>query len=311
MRKDKIVVILGPTATGKTRLGVKMAGLFNGEIVSADSRQVYRTMNIGTGKDLSEYTTRSAGGYCSIPYHMIDVSNPDELFNLAIYQKQAIAAINEIIKRGKLPILVGGTGLYIQALVDGYTLSEVEPNHKLRGNLEKMNSINLFNLLVQTNPEIGNNLNESDKKNKRRLIRYIELGNDKKLNNAKQDKSPRYEALIIGMKFEREVINKRIKKRLTERLEKEDMVDEVLQLHKQLKSWTKVELFGLEYKYIAFFLQNKINYDEMKELLLIAIRQYAKKQMTWFRRWEKQGAKIEWLGEPKEAGLLVSKFIAN
>jgi len=304
--KSKIIVILGPTASGKTGLAVKLAREFNGEIISADSRQVYKGMDIGTGKDLDEYG--------DVPYHLIDVVKPNTKFNLAKYQKLAFISIEDILNRGKLPIIAGGTGLYSQAVVDGYNLSKAKPDKKLREKLEKLDVEKLFEKLEKINSKFANKLHESDKKNKRRLIRYVEVVDSRLRGNDAGEKceNPDYEFLLIGLTWTRKVLLERIYKRLIERLEKEGMIDEIKNLHKQGVSWKRFESFGLEYKYISLYLRKKLTYNEMVEKTNIAIRQFAKKQMNWYRRWEKQGAKIYWV--KKTAGnknfcFLVKKFL--
>ncbi len=326
MNNNKIIVILGPTASGKTGLGVKLAYKFNGEIVSADSRQVYKGMDIGTGKDLDEYVISSKFKVQSsklrlknrdkeivkIPYHLIDVVSPKTQFSLAKYQKLAYKAIDDILRRGKLPILVGGTGLYLQAVVDGYNLSRVKPDKALRAKLEKKSADRLFAMLKKLNPAAADKLNESDRKNKRRLIRHIEIWKTQISANFKQTDANKisYDFLVLGSVRPSEILHKRIYKRLIERLEKEDMIREVEKLHKQGVSWKRLESFGLEYKYVSLYLQKKLTYDEMVEKLFIAIRQFAKKQMSWFRRWERQERKIYWIKNRGEAERLARKFIA-
>jgi len=311
---SKIVVILGPTSSGKTALAVRLAAKFNGEIISADSRQVYRGMDIGTGKDLGEYTIKKRGGKIIIPYHLIDVADPKKYFDLAKYQKLANKAIEDIVKRGKLPIIAGGTGLYLQALVDGYSLPKAKPDRKLRRELEKMEAGQLFSKLKKINPKFALKINESDRKNKRRLIRYIEVSKLPKISE-KPRPSPealllkKYEFFILGIKVPKEILDQRIEKRLFSRLEKEGMVAEVEQLRDQGVSHKRLLNFGLEYKHIALYLRDKLEYDEMKEKLLQAIKKYARKQMAWFRRWERQGKKINWIEDRKEAEKLVEKFI--
>lgn len=296
---NKILVILGPTASGKTKLAVELAEKFNGEIVSADSRQVYRGMDIGTGKDLSEY---------SVPYHLINVVSPKIRFDLAKYQEAAFKAIDGILKRGKLPILAGGSGLYLQAVIDNYRLSDIKSDLVLRKKLDKLNVLELFNKLKKLAPKIAVKLNQSDKNNKRRLIRYLEiLGQDKNFKSRAGKK--KYQALLIGVNISREVLQQRILKRLLERLEKQDMIGEIKKLRKRGLSWKKLEEFGLEYRFIALYLQNKFSYDEMVKKLNIAIYQFAKRQLTWFKRWEKQGAKINWLKDDKKIKKLVKTFL--
>ncbi len=336
MKNDKkIVVISGTTASGKTKLAVKLARQFNGEIVSADSRQVYKGMDVGTGKDLGDYrleiqnpksqiTNKSKiqnhklqinpkfktqrYKIVNIAHHLIDIVSPNTEFNLAKYQKSAYRAIDDILARGKLPIIAGGTGLYIQAIVDGYELSGGKPDKKSRAKLEKMPVDKLLAMLKKLDIKTAESLNESDRKNKRRLIRRIEI--IKSPNKVERPQiTPKYEALLIGLTHPMDVLEKRISKRLIERLEKENMATEVKRLHKQGISWKRLEGFGLEYKYVSLYLRGKLSYDEMVEQLRIAIRQFAKRQMNWFRRWEKQGRKIYWVNHNADARQLVKKFL--
>ena len=295
----KIIVILGPTASGKTKLAVELAEKFNGEIVSADSRQVYRGMDIGTGKDLAEY---------SVPYHLIDVVNPKLRFDLAQYQKLAFAAIDDILGRGKLPILAGGSGLYLQAVIDNYKLSDAKKDLALRKKLEKLNAGELFKKLEKLSPNLAVKLNQSDKNNKRRLIRYLEiLEQDKNFKSRKGQK--KYEALLIGLSYSGEILKQRIFKRLMDRLKEQNMIGEVENLRAKGLSWKRLEEFGLEYKFISLYLQGKLQYEEMVEKLNLAIFQFAKRQLTWFKRWEKQGANINWVKDNKKIEKLVKDYL--
>ena len=295
----KIIVILGTTASGKTKLAVELAVRFNGEIVSADSRQVYLGMDIGTGKDLAEYT---------VPYHLINVASPKARFDLAQYQKMAFAAIDDILKRGRLPILVGGSGLYLQAVVDNYKLSDIKSNLALRKKLEKLSTEALFNNFKKLAPKMAAKLNQSDKNNKRRLIRYLEIMEQDENFKSRAGRR-KYQALLIGVKFGNDILKQRIFKRLLERLKEQNMIGEVENLHARGLSWKKLEEFGLEYKFIALYLEGKLQYEEMAEKLNIAIYQFAKRQLTWFKRWEKQGAKINWLRDSKKIEKLVKGFL--
>jgi tRNA dimethylallyltransferase len=311
INKDKIVVILGTTASGKTKLAVKLAYRFNGEIVSADSRQVYKGMDVGTGKDLKEYKIKSKivnrkSQITKIPYHLIDVVSPKTEFNLAKYQKLAHKAIDDILARGKLPIITGGTGLYIQAIIDGYKLSPVKPDKELREKLEKMTIDRLFAMLKKVDPKTAKKINESDRRNKRRLIRYIEINADQRGPRRGPTRTENmYNFLLIGVTYPKEILWKRIYERLVERLEKENMIGEVKRLHRQGVSWKRLEGFGLEYKYISLYLRKKLTYDEMVEKLNIAIRQFAKRQMTWFKR----DKRIHWVKSKSEAEKLVNRFL--
>ena len=285
--KNKLVVILGPTSAGKTGLAVKLAKEFNGEIISADSRQVYKDMDIGTGKDLAEYGR--------LPYHLIDVASPKSQFSLAKYQKLAYKAIDNIIKRGKIPFLVGGTGLYLQSIIDGYVLNKNKPDLKLR---KKLSNKTIKQLQYQIK-KLNIKLNDSDFNNKRRLIRIIE-----KSKPNKQLKKPKYDCLQMGLTFKKEKLDKRIDQRLLHRLEKENMVGEVKKLHKNGVSWKRLDEFGLEYRFIAKYLQKKLTYNEMVEKLETASHQFAKKQMTWFKR----DKRINWIKNYSQAKKLITQF---
>lgn len=327
-KSKKVIVILGPTASGKTGLAVKLAAEFNGEIVSADSRQVYRGMDIGTGKDLAEYSAKlkvksqnntksNKDVYAEaeklkvvdIPHHLIDVVDPNEQYDLANYQLHAEAAIEDIISRGKLPILVGGSGLYLQAVVDGYQLSSTEANEKLREELEGVSAVELFTRLKKINSALADKLNASDKHNPRRLVRYLEVAAAGKTERDERPSQGKFECLLIGLEWPKEVLDERIERRLKERLEKEGMVEEVRQLHEGGVSWQRLESFGLEYRYVSRYLKRELNYEEMFKRLFIAIKQFSKKQLTWFRRWERQGKVIHWLNGREEAELLIREFI--
>lgn len=302
--KPKIIVVLGTTASGKTSLGVKLAAKYNGEIISADSRQVFKGMDVGTGKDLIEYQV----GCQKIPYHLIDIVTPNTEFNLAKYQKLANLAIKDILSRGKLPIIVGGTGLYLQAIIDGYKLTKGTPNLKRRAELDAMSVLDLFKLVEKLSPEFAHNLNNSDKNNPRRLIRYVEIMEQgQSLTPVK--KQSKYDFILLGLAWPDDVLRERIMARLISRLEKENMVGEVENLQADGVSWQRLNSFGLEYRFIAYYLQGKMEYDEMIEKLGIAIYRFAKRQKTWFKRWEQQGRKIEWIKDLDEAERLIKKFL--
>lgn len=298
-------MILGPTASGKTKLAVDLARQFDGEIISADSRQVYTGMDIGTGKDLSEYG--------EVPYHLIDVADPKSQYTLADFKKAADAAIASIVARGKLPMLVGGSGLYLQAVVDNYLLeNDGGVNIELREMLEQLTSDELFAKLQLNNKAFADKLNNSDKNNKRRLIRYLEINSEPRAKEAVQG-GAKYNSLIIGLIPDKELMQEKIHRRLIERLEKEDMVVEIEGLRRGGVSDKRLKDFGLEYKFITQYLGDVISYDVMVERLFIAIKQFAKRQLSWFRRWERQGVKIAWL-EPTEAikaRSLIKDFLTN
>jgi tRNA dimethylallyltransferase len=307
-KKPHVLVILGPTASGKTSLAVKLAYELKGEIISADSRQVYCGMDIGTGKDLKEYIIKGK----KIPYHLIDVVNPNEEFNLAKYQTLTNQAIKDILSRGKLPIIVGGTGLYLQAVIDGYQLIAVKPDFKKRQELEVMSVDELYNKLEKIKPEFAHKLNNSDKNNPRRLVRYLEISEQAKTSNEIEKpakKSVPYDFLILGLQPDDTEMRARIIKRVKDRLDNEDMIAEVERLIDEGVSLARLNSFGLEYRHIAWYLEDKIDYDEMVEKLGLAIYRFAKRQKTWFRRWEKQGRKINWVDDIKEAKKIINEWL--
>lgn len=288
---NKLIVILGPTASGKTDLSIKLAKKFNGEIVSADSRQVYKGMNIGTGK----ITKKEMAG---IPHYLLDVISPNTRFDVAKYRKKALKAISAIQKRNKLPFLVGGTGFYIQAIVDGLIFPEVKPNWKLRSQLEKQDTKTLLRKLIKIDPERAKTI---EKNNRRRLIRAIEIVLKTKRPVPKLKKQPlNSDVLILGVKKDRKELSSLIHKRLLKRL-KNGMVAEVKKLKQSGVSWKRLEEFGLEYRYIALYLQNKITKDEMIERLQKEIEHYAKRQMTWFKR----DKRIHWINNSRKAKKLI------
>ncbi len=282
MKKDMeipVLVIVGPTASGKTSLAIKIAKERNGEVISADSRQVYKGLNIGTGK----VTPKEMSG---IKHHLIDVADPKKVFSVSDFQKLGEQAILDIHNRGKLPIIAGGTGFYIQALVDGLLLPKVPPNKALRTKLEGMT---LEKLLIHLKKLDADRYKTIDKKNPVRIIRAIEIASALgKVPKLKQKN--KYDAQFIGIAIEPEKLKRNIHDRLIARM-KSGMVDEVRKLHDYGLSWKRMEALGLEYRYIARFLQGKLSEREMLEQLETAINQYAKRQMTWFKR----DKRIEWV----------------
>ena len=288
--KPKVLVILGTTSAGKTSLGVKLAARLGGEIISADSRQVYKGLDIGTGKDLAEYKS----GRKNISYHLIDVASPKTQFDLAKYQKLSFQAIDDILRRGKLPIIVGGSGLYLQALVDNYNLAGVRPPSANRKNREKLSAARLFALIAKKKPDFAARLNNSDRNNARRLVRYLEIIAAGGLEKVGRRESS-YDFLLLGLNLPNALLRTRIVGRLLDRLEKEGLVAEVKHLNEQGVSWERLQSFGLEYRFVSRHLLGELSYQEMVEKLSIALYRFAKRQKTWFRRWEKQGAKIYWV----------------
>ena len=272
--KPKIYVIIGPTASGKTSYSIKLAKKLGGEVISADSRQVYKGLDIGSGK----ITKKEMAG---IPHHLLDVASPKRIFTVSDYKKLADKKIEEIIARNKTPIIVGGTGFYIQAIVDNLVLPEVEPNKKLRKNLSKKTPAELFEILQKLDKRRAK---EIDKNNPVRLIRAIEIAKALgKVPKLKKTKGAIYDFEIIGIKTNQEKLNKKIYQRLIKRLRR-GMIAEVRKLYERGVSWKRLEELGLEYRYIALFLQNKITKLEMTEQLYRQIIKYSKRQLTWFKR---------------------------
>ena len=290
-----LLTILGPTATGKTQLAVQLAHKLNGEIISADSRQVYRGMDIGTGKDLGEYKLNGK----SIPYHLIDIVDPVEEYNVAQFQKDFQKVSMDIRKLEKLPILCGGTGFYVKAVLLDFQLSKTEPNKQLRQKLENWKLEDLINELETISPGASAN---TPVDTKRRVIRAIEVAKNRRQkigdrdNEIQNPKSKIQNPIVLGVNYPREVIREQITTRLHYRLEN-GMIEEVELLLKNGVTHERLDRFGLEYRFISHYLQGQLSRDEMAEKLNTAIHQFAKKQMTFFRNMEKNGIKIHWIPE--------------
>lgn len=282
-----LIVILGPTASGKTRLAAKLAGELGSEIISADSRQVYRGMDIGTGKDLAEYVVDGI----SVPYHLIDIVDPSHEFSVFEYQRRFFECFSEISGRGILPIMVGGSGLYIESVLKGYRMLEVPPNVSLRKELETENMETLAGRLLGLNPAIHNT---TDLKDRKRLVRAIEIALHSRDHDSEEVPIPLIKPQVIGVRWNRGILRQRITERLKERFDM-GMVGEVERLHASGVSWEKLNFFGLEYRYIGLYLQERLNYNEMFQKLNTRIHQFAKRQETWFRRMERQGITIHWV----------------
>ena len=293
----KMITILGPTASGKTPVAARLAAEIGGEVISADSRQVYRRMDIGTGKDLGEYVVRSqeSGVSRQIPYHLIDIREPGTKYNLFEYQQDFFDVYEDIRSRGAVPILCGGTGLYIEAVLKGYHLSPVPQNQALRDRLEGKSLAELTEMLTALKVKTGSNMhNTTDVDSCQRAIRAIEIEAYNLEHPTPRRELPPVDSLIIGINIDRELRREKITRRLKARLE-EGMVDEVKALLDEGIPAEDLIYYGLEYKFLTEYLTGQLSYDEMFSRLEIAIHQFAKRQMTWFRGMERRGFKINWI----------------
>ncbi len=290
--KPKIIAIVGQTATGKSDLAVHLAKMCNppagGEVVSTDSRQIYRGMDLGTGKITKDEMQ-------DIPHHLLDIKDPNEDFSVEEFQRKAFEVIEDILARGKVPILCGGTGYYVQAVVDNLSFENTPKNEKLRNELEEKSIEELKAILAEIPQDEGV---KTDTENKRRLIRAIEIGTHFGKISCLQKKESPYDFLLIGLSLPPDELREKIHVRLEKRFDA-GMIEEVERLHEEGVTWKKLEEFGLEYKYIAQYLQKKIkSLEELKTILITKSLQYAKRQMTWFKRDER----IKWFsGEDYEA----------
>ena len=290
-KPHQLITILGPTASGKTALAARLAYELDGEIISGDSRQVYRGMTIGTGKDLDDYIV---DGH-AIPYHLIDICEPGEKYNIFQYQQDFLRAWRGVQSRGKWPILCGGSGLYIESVLRGYALSPVEQNPELRRRLEGKSLDELTRILLNLKAETGSTMhNTTDVDTPQRAIRAIEIEtfNAEHPTQLRQMEAP--DSLVVGVAIDRDERRRKITARLRRRLD-EGMVDEIRGL---LAKGIKAEdliYYGLEYKYVTLYAIGQLSYEEMFRQLEIAIHQFAKRQMTWFRGMERRGCRIHWI----------------
>ena len=303
----QMITILGPTASGKTPIAAHLAATIGGEIISADSRQVYRRMDIGTGKDLADYVVRREGvrregekesgekERRKVPYHLIDICEPGTKYNLFEYQQDFFDAYQDIRSRGAVPILCGGTGLYIEAVLKGYQLSPVPQNQALRDSLEGKSLEELTTMLTDLKARNGSNMhNTTDVDSCQRAIRAIEIETYNLEHPTPRRELPPVDSIIIGVDIDRELRREKITRRLKARLE-DGMVDEVKALLDEGIPADDLIYYGLEYKFVTEYLVGKLSYDEMFTRLEIAIHQFAKRQMTWFRGMERRGFKINWI----------------
>ncbi|MDP4205021.1 MAG: tRNA (adenosine(37)-N6)-dimethylallyltransferase MiaA [Bacteroidota bacterium] len=282
-----LVAILGPTATGKTSVATSLAAEIDGEIISADSRQVYRGMDLGTGKDLEDYTV----GGKKIPYHLIDIVDAGYQYNVFEYQSDFFKAFEDIRCRDKFPIMCGGSGMYLESVLRGYRLIQVPPDEKLREELSGKSLEELTRLLLSYKSKLHN---VTDIVNTKRAIRAIEIEEYYVNHPTEETTATNVSGLIIGINFDRDTRRKRITERLKQRLDS-GMIEEVGQLLASGITPEALIYYGLEYKYLTLYLQKQLSYDEMFGKLNIAIHQFAKRQMTWFRGMERRGFTIHWL----------------
>jgi tRNA dimethylallyltransferase len=295
-----LLVVTGPTASGKTSLAAALALRLNGEIISADSRQVYRKMNIGTGKDYSDYTI----GEKKIPYHLIDIADPGYKYNLFEFQRDFVKVLNDLRSRKVFPVICGGSGMYIDSVVSGYRMLEVPPDPVFRRSLENRSLAGLTEILSGYKKLH----NKTDIDTKKRAIRAIEIEHYLSSGKKNQTEFPETKPLIVGVLYSREKRRERISERLKHRFD-EGMMDEVRELlNKGLAPETLI-YYGLEYKYITLYITGRLKYDEMYRLLEIAIHQFAKRQMTWFRGMERKGIKIHWLDGELPLNVKVEKVL--
>lgn len=301
-RSFNLLTILGPTASGKTRLAVSLAERLRGEIISADSRQVFRGMDIGSGKDLHEYGV--------IPYHLIDILEAGEEFSVFAFQRLFLKAWHDIAARGRLPVLCGGSGMYLDAALRGYRLTEVPPNEQLRSELSIKSDQELCRILNSLRPEQHNN---TDLLERQRTIRAIEIARHEASGQPGEESRPDLKPLVIGIQLERTEMRRRITERLRSRLEN-GLVEEVRQLHDSGIAWERLDYYGLEYRYVGAFLRGDLNRNDMFQKLNSAIHDFAKRQGNWFRKMERHGIVIHWLdgtGDPLEEALAILATAGN
>ena len=280
-----LLVVLGPTASGKTRLGVELARELGGEIVSADSRQVYRGLDIGAGKDLDEY---SAGG-SPVAFHLIDIVDLDVEFSVFAYQQEFFSVFDDLRARGVVPIVVGGSGLYLEAVLSGYRMVDVPADPILRADLELLSHEDLVHRLQALRPVH----NTTDLEDRDRLVRAIEIAQYSAQHEP--EPGPDIRPVVLGVRWGRQVLRERIRERLGARLEV-GLIDEVQHLHDEGVSWEKLIFLGLEYRFVSDFLRGRIkNENDLRQKLAAAICGFAKRQETWFRRMERRGTEIHWL----------------
>ncbi len=296
---NKLITILGPTAVGKTKFAAQLAYNFDGEIISADSRQVYIGMDLGTGKDYDDYIVNNS----QIKYHLIDIIKPQDEFNLYLFSQHFKNSYNQIIKKNKLPFMVGGTGLFLSSVLQQYKLKPVNFNSDRAKELSKLEISNLTEILLNLNPKLHNTTDLTERK---RIIKAILIAESDEEEFVNDD----LDFLVLGIYEDREKHIEKIRKRLKQRL-KEGMIEEVEKLLNSGISHNKLRFFGLEYKFVSMYLNGELNFNDMSQKLASAIIQFSKRQMTWFRKMEKEGVKINWIknNQLDSANKLIKTFL--
>lgn len=289
MKKYDLIAILGPTASGKTTLAAHLAAKLDTEIISADSRQVYRRMDLGTGKDLADYLVEGK----QISYHLIDIAEPGTKYNVYQFQQDFMLAYKSIVNKGKLPIVCGGSGLYVESVLRGYQMADVPENKELRQQLEGK-SLEELTKILQTYKTLHNTTDTDTTKRAIRAIEIEEYYVQHGISTTAKGNQPLFHPLVIGVSIDRELRREKISRRLRQRLD-EGMVDEVKSLLSEGILAEDLIYYGLEYKYLTLYVTGQLTYDEMASQLEIAIHQFAKRQMTWFRGMERRGVQIHWI----------------
>jgi len=301
MSDKNLLIVLGATAVGKTKLAVQLAAIFNGEIISADSRQVFRGMDVGTGKDLSEYEIDG----CKIPHHLIDIKNAGERYQVNAFQNDFYNAFGDINHRRKLPILCGGTGMYIHSLLQNHDLTAIPLNEDLRSQLIKLDKSQLQEKLNEFPLELRK---QADSSSVKRLIRAIEIADFLNTNNHQVEERPILKPLVIGLYNDVETRRTKILERLDMRL-RNGLIEEVQDLLSKGVSEDMLVFYGLEYKFVVSYLKSEIDFDTLKERLGTAICQFAKRQMTFFRKMEKDGVQIHWIEAEEDKDMVKNKAV--
>lgn len=286
-----LIVILGPTASGKTRLGARVAKEIGSEVISADSRQVYRGMDIGTGKDLDDYRVDGV----SVPFHLIDIADPAAEFSVYDYQQAFYRCFEKLRSRGIVPVLAGGTGMYLESVLLGYDMPPAPVNPRLRADLETKSTAELIAVLRRRKPELHNT---TDLNGRERIIRAIEIAAARKRSGPAV--RPGINACVLGIEVDRGILRKRISERLRARIES-GLIEEVEALRRNGLTWERLDSFGLEYRYVSRFLRGEVDRNELVSILEVRIGQFAKRQLTWFRRMERRGIRINWIGPEDES----------